>query len=149
MRSVMTTLTAAVLLLGAVGCKASLYDRLGGRPAIEKVVDTFLSTAAPDPEVNFFRKDDTGTAKFSSKAPDVERLRGHLINLFGTLTGGPEKYTGRSMAESHKNMKITEKEFNKLAGHLADALAKNGVKEPELGEVMTIAASTKGDIVGK
>ena len=34
----------------------SLYERLGGEPAITAVVDDFVNRAAGDPAVNFVRK---------------------------------------------------------------------------------------------
>jgi hemoglobin len=126
--------------------KKSLYDRLGGAKAIRAVVDEFVArAAADDANVNFFRK---GTAKeWKPSDEDVEKLKVHLVNQIGSATGGPEKYEGRAMKEIHTGMKISEAQFNALAGHLSAALDKFSVPKAEKDELIGIVASTKGDIV--
>jgi hemoglobin len=119
-----------------------LYERLGGKPAITKVVDDFVPLAATDPKVNFFRD---GKYKLDDKG--VAKLKEHLVNFIGMATGGPEKYTGRSMKESHAGMKITMDEFNALAGDLVKALEKNKVPADLQKELVDIVATTAKDIV--
>src|SRR5215471_1072321 len=85
----------------AVAAEKSLYDRLGGEKAISAVVDDFVARAAADPKVNFMRDGKVTNV-------DVPKLKQHLVNLVGQLTGGPQKYTGGSMKDVHKGMKITD-----------------------------------------
>lgn len=141
---------AAVILMGA-GCASqpTLYDRLGGEPAIKKVVDDFVANAAPDAKVNFTRKDAAGKEMWQATPENVAKLKGHLVAFICMATGGPQKYTGRSMAEVHKGMHISESEFGASADDLVKALKKNGVQQKEIDEVVKIVGSTKGDIVGK
>lgn len=123
----------------------SLYDRLGGEKAITAVIDEFVALAAADEKVNFFRK---GTDKeWKPGEGDVAKLKMHLVNLVGQLTGGPQKYTGRDMKSSHAGMKITTAEFNALAGDLIAALDKFKVPQAEKDELIKIVASTAGDII--
>lgn len=125
--------------------KKSLYDRLGGESAITAVVDEFVALAAADEKVNFFRK---GTDKeWKPGEGDVAKLKMHLVNLIGQLTGGPQKYTGKDMKAAHAGMKITEAEFNALAGDLVKALDKFKVPQAEKDELIKIVASTAGDII--
>jgi hemoglobin len=120
----------------------SLWQRLGGEKGVGKVVDDFLTTAAPDPKVNFFRKPD------AKPTPEqVAALRKSLIAFFSAATGGPIKYTGPSMKEVHKGMKITDAEFDALAGHLQKALEKNGVAPDDIKAVMGAVGGTRKDIV--
>lgn len=120
----------------------SLYDRLGGEAAIRKVVDDFVAAAAPDPAVDFTRG---GTWQATPAA--VERLKQHLVAFVAQAAGGPKNYTGRTMKATHAGMKITQAQFDALAGHLEAALTKNGVPAGETKELMKIAASTAPDIV--
>ncbi|OYW24518.1 MAG: hypothetical protein B7Z55_01935 [Planctomycetales bacterium 12-60-4] len=123
----------------------TLYERLGGAAAIKAVVDEFVGLAAADEKVNFFRK---GTDKeWKPGEGDVDKLKMHLVNLIGQLTGGPEKYTGRDMKSSHAGMKITGAEFDALAADLIAALDKFKVPQAEKDELIKIVASTKADIV--
>jgi len=55
-----------------------LFDRLGGKPAVEAVVDEFLKRVAADKRINgrFFNT-------------DIARLRGLLVEFVCSATGGP------------------------------------------------------------
>jgi hemoglobin len=119
-----------------------LWERLGGEKAVRAVVHDFVMAAAPDPKVNFFRN-----GKFKLDAKGVERLEQTLVELVSATTGGPLKYTGRDMKTVHAGMKITEDEFNALAGHLVAVLKKYNVPQAEIDELVGIVASTKKDIV--
>jgi len=114
----------------------SLFDRLGGMPAVSAVVDDFAGNVLADPRIN---------KKFAkSNAP---RLLANLKDFVCFATGGPCKYTGLSMKESHKNMGTTAGEFNALVEDLVKTLNKFGVKEQEQKELLTALAGLKGDIV--
>ncbi len=122
----------------------SLYERIGGEPALTKVVDEFVARAAANPKVNFTRN---GTWVASDAA--VKTLKTRLVDFMGSAFGGPQKYTGRSMKEAHKGMAITQAEFDALAADLRAVLEANKVPKAEIGEIMKIAGSTAPDIVEK
>jgi hemoglobin len=124
--------------------KKTLWDRLGGEPAVKAVVNDFVLLAADDPKVNFFRN-----GKFKLDAAGVEKLKTQLVELVSAVSGGPLKYTGRDMKTSHKGMGITDAEFDALAGHLIAVLKKYKVPQTEIDELVKIVASTRGDIVEK
>ncbi len=121
---------------------ATLWERLGGEANVKKVVDDFVAAAAPDPKVDFFRG-----GKYKLDADGVAKLKKMLVDQISSVSGGPYKYTGRSMKEVHKGMGITEEQFNALAGHLQAALKKNGAKDDDIKAVMTVIGGTKADIV--
>ncbi len=122
----------------------SLYERIGGARALEAVVADFVVAAAADPRVDFTR----GGAWHASDAA-VARLRTLLVEFMGQAFGGPQTYSGRSMKETHHGMAITRAQFDALAGHLKATLEKHKVPAKEIGEIMTIAASTAPDVVEK
>jgi len=62
-------------------------------------------------------------------------------------SGGPEKYTGRGMKESHRHLNITEKEWQAMRVDFKKVLDKFKVPEQEQNELFAIVESTKGDIV--
>ena len=62
-------------------------------------------------------------------------------------TGGPQKYTGRSMKESHQHLKITAAEWEAFLDDLQRTLDKFKVPEAEQAEINAIVASTRADIV--
>jgi hemoglobin len=124
--------------------KKSLYERIGGEPALTKVVDEFVAKAGANPKVNFTRN-----GKFATGDAAIKTLKMHLVNFLGSAFGGPQKYTGRSMKEAHKGMAITQAEFDALAADLRAVLEANKVPQQEINEIMKIAASTAPDIVEK
>jgi hemoglobin len=71
----------------------------------------------------------------------------HLVEQVCAATGGPCKYTGLDMKTSHKNMKVTEGEFNALVEDLVAALDKFNVPAAEKNELLGILGPLKSDIV--
>jgi hemoglobin len=123
----------------------TLYDRLGGEPAIAAVVDTFVALAAADTELNFTRQ---GTANEWEATPEnVELLKARLVQFVGQAAGGPQQYEGQDMAIAHEGMAITSAEFDRLAGHLGAALDAYDVPEAEKQELFAIVETTRSAIV--
>jgi hemoglobin len=118
--------------------KKSLYDRLGGQAAIEAVVKDFAGRVLADPRVN---------KKFARS--NAERLVKNLTDFVCMATGGPCKYTGLSMIASHKNMAVTEGEFNAVAEDLVATLNQFNVPEKERTELINAVAPLAKDIVEK
>jgi hemoglobin len=141
MRAVVSAvvLCASVSAAGAqVPAAKSLYDRLGGKAAITAVVDDFVGRVAADVRIN---------QKFAKS--DIPRVKTMLVDQICEATGGPCKYTGRSMADAHRNMAVTEGEFDALVADLVATLNQFKVPEPEQKELLTTLAAMKRDIVGK
>lgn len=146
MRRLMLAVCAAAVM--ATGCASmegggtmasrSLYDRLGGKPAITAVVDDFIGNVAGDNRIN---------QRFGGT--DIPRLKTMLVDQICEASGGPCKYTGRSMADAHAGMKITDAEFTALVEDLVKSLDKFKVPAPEKSELLTALGGMKSQIVGK
>jgi hemoglobin len=119
-----------------------LWHRLRGEANVKRIVDDLVAAAATDPKVDFFRG-----GKYALDADQIAKLKKHLVEQISDATGGPYKYTGKSMKEVHKGMSITKAQFDAAAGHLEDALKKNGAKPDDVKAVMAVIASTEKDIV--
>jgi hemoglobin len=126
----------AAAAAGAPG--GSLYDRMGGKPAITVVVDDFVGNVVADDAIKT-RFRDTDAVAFKAK----------LVDQICEATGGPCKYTGKSMKESHAGMKISDAEFTALVNDLKKALDKNKVGAREQTELLTALGSMHGDIVNQ
>jgi hemoglobin len=123
---------------GQATMQKSLYERLGGLDAITAVVDEFIKIASADERIN---------KKFAKTAQNGARVRLHFIEQICMLTGGNCKYTGDSMKKAHKNMGMTEAEFNAGVEDLTKALDKFNVPATEKNELLGDLAKFKGDIV--
>jgi len=123
----------------------SLYERLGGEPAITAVVDDFVGRAAADPKVNFARK---GTSmEWQATPQNVAHVKMRLVQFISKAAGGPQKYEGRDMKSVHNEMKITTAEFNAIAADLKASLDKFKVPAKEQSELMAAVEGTRKDIV--
>src|SRR6476659_3532735 len=103
-------------MLGQAAKEKSLYDRLGGKPAITAVVDEFVGRVAADKRIN---------AYFASTAADPARLmkfKGNLVDQICQASGGPCKYMGKDMKSAHSGMGIAAKDFSALVEDLVGAL---------------------------
>jgi hemoglobin len=145
MRTVVAALAAAVLMVGCSSmdsgkpmAQASLYERLGGKPAITAVVDDFIGNVAGDTRIN---------KRFANA--DIPKLKTRLVDQVCEATGGPCKYTGASMRDAHTGMKITDAEFGALVEDLVKSLDKFKVPAKEKNELLGALGGMKGDIVGR
>jgi len=121
----------------------SLYDRLGGTPAITAVVDELVANCAADARINHF---------FTGAAGDPEEMKHFkqmLVDQICEATGGPCKYSGKSMPEAHKGMAIKHDDFTALVEDLKKALDKLKVPDKEQGELLGALAPLEPDIVDK
>jgi hemoglobin len=128
-----------VFVLSSVAVSAqqkSLYERLGGEGAVSAVVDDFIQRAAADTRIN---------KKFAKS--NIERLSVMLKQFVCSATGGPCKYEGLSMQKSHKNMGVTEGEFNALVEDLVATLDKFNVPAAEKNELLGALGPLKDQIV--
>lgn len=116
--------------------KKTLFDRLGGKAAIEAVVDDFLGRVSQDTTIN------SGFA-----VSHVPRLRQRLIELVCVGSGGPCTYSGRDMATAHAGLGISGPQFDALVGHLVATLDKFKVPAAEKGELLSILGPMKPAIV--
>jgi hemoglobin len=143
-------ITLSMLLLTLVGCNTmeqaskstmsdkSLYERLGGKPAITAVVEDFVGRVAADDRIN---------GKFANT--DIPRLKMLLIEQICQASGGPCSYTGRSMKATHAGMGVSKADFDALVGDLVATLNKFKVPEREKNELLGALAPMKKDIVEK
>ena len=122
--------------------KASLYERLGGVYSIACVVDTLIDRIMFDPRLNANPRVDEAHHKFPP--PGFKYL---VTEMVCWATGGPQRYTGRSMVDSHRDLMITPQEWNAFLDDFQQTLDKFQVPAAEQSEVRAIIQSTYGDIV--
>ena len=120
---------------GTMMTEQSLYDRLGGKPAITAVVDDFVGRVAADNRIN---------GKFANA--DLPRLKMMLVDQICQASGGPCTYTGRDMKTAHAGMGINGSEFDALVRDLVATLNKFKVPEREKEEVLGAFAAHKDEV---
>jgi hemoglobin len=116
----------------------SLYHRLGGKAAVEAAVDKFYVKVLADKRINHFFEDINMTTQH-------RRQKAFLSAAFGS----PVAWKGKDMRRAHEDMTLTEVHFNAVAENLQKTLEEMKVPQPLIGEVMTIAASTKDAVLNR
>src|SRR5215216_963193 len=126
----------------ATSAQKSLYDRLGGVYAIAAVIDDLIDRVMDNPRLNANPKVDEAHHRVSRAG-----FKYLVTEMVCGATGGPQRYTGRSMRDSHVHLDITEEEWQVFLGDLQACLDKFNVPEAERREICALIDSTKSDIV--
>ena len=118
--------------------KDALYRELGGMEGITRVVDLSLQRINADARINtLFTKTDHN---------DLRRL---VIEQTCEATGGPCKYTGRSMKEAHSGLNLTNKDFDAFVGDLVGAMNDAKVPKATQKKLLAILSPMRPQIVGQ
>lgn len=134
------SLILATLLFGGTLAHAeeSLYAQIGGEPKLRAAVDKLVEIMLVDERINF-----------TFAETDLNKFKGLLYDQICELAGGPCKYTGRDMIESHKKLNTTNEQFNALAEDLYKAFDSVGVPYRLQNRVMALLAPMQPQVVDK
>jgi hemoglobin len=122
--------------------KPSLYERLGGVYNIATVVDDLIDRVMSDARLNANPLVDEAHHRVSPAG-----FKYYVTEMVCEAAGGPQKYSGRSMRDSHQDLRITAGEWEAFLDDFQQALDKFGVPQAEQAELKAIVASTRADIV--
>lgn len=145
--SLMLLVIPVVLLFGRPGfsqqvASKPLYERLGGVYSIATVVDDFIERLLVNNTLNA----NPAIKEARDRVPRAG-LKYQVTSLVCQLAGGPQKYAGRGMKESHVHLHITEKEWDAMVSDFKKTLDKFKVPEKEQGELFAAVGAAKADIV--
>lgn len=123
---------------------ATLYEQLGGAPAVQLAVDNFYERVLNDDRVKHF-----------FDGMDMVKQKAHQRAFLTYAFGGAPQYDGRAMREAHKTL-VEERGLN---GQHFDAIAENleltlqdlGVQEDLITQVMAVAGapSHRADVLNQ
>ena len=145
-----TVLAAVIVIIAGVATQTataqvkqpSLYERLGGAYSIATVVDDFIERLLVNATLNA----NPAIKEARTRVPKAG-LTFHVTTLVCEVSGGPCKYTGRTMKESHERLNITQAEWDAMVADFKATLNKFNVPQREQQELITIVGSTEKDIV--
>ncbi|GAB3685313.1 hypothetical protein GCM10028792_37680 [Salinisphaera aquimarina] len=121
----------------------TLYERLGGAYAIAGAVDYLIDRLHTNATLNnandkvreFHSDQYKAGYKFMVTAWSIEK------------TGGPACYPGRDMFEAHKDLGLSDYEFDVTAHEIRNTLYQLGVPRQEVNEFMDIIESYRRKVV--
>ena len=116
----------------------TVYSEIGGRDAVETVVDDFYDRVLSDDRLaGYF------------EGMDVEELRAHQVQFISSVAGGPVEYAGSDMREAHAHLDIDEAAFEAVARHLERALRDNGVADDNVAAIISEVEALKAPVLGR
>ena len=117
---------------------ASLYDRIGGEPVLEQMVNDLYHRILADPELSHF-----------FKSTPMERQRKMQKEFLRAALGQPSNYSGLALSYAHAKRGITVQHFNRFCQHMFEALSQLGIDDTTVQEVVSHMAIYKNDITGE
>ena len=129
---------AAQAAATAAAAPAGLYQALGEKPGITRLVDDFVNRAVKDPRIGGHFKDTKPAA-----------LKESLTDQICQLSGGPCKYEGADMKSAHADMDINKGHFNALVEVLQSAMDAQGIPFAQQNRLLALLAPMHRDVITK
>ncbi len=116
----------------------SLFEKIGGEEAVDKMVKSFYERVLADPELKpFFEK------------TSMDKLGRMQREFFGAALGGPITYTGKPLGHVHAGRGITKKHFARFVEHLLETLKKFDLSEKEIYDIISRIDLYADEITGE
>jgi hemoglobin len=118
---------------------ASLYQKLGGRAAIDAAVELFYVKVLADKRVNHYFED-ISMAKQKRKQKE----------FLSAALGGPIPYEGKDLRKAHEDLGgLNDTHFDAIAEHLLATLTELKVGPQIVAQVMAIVGSTRDHVLNR
>ncbi len=118
--------------------QASLYEQLGGAPAVAALVDALVAE---------YKSDALISPRFDLPPAELGYLRERLIEQMCAATGGGCEYTGLPMSDAHSGMAISQAEFDSFMQASVRAMTKIGVSQDHQQTLGSVLEGMRGEIV--
>lgn len=113
---------------------SNLFEKLGGKQAVELAVDKFYDKVLHDARIKHF-----------FEGVDMAKQRVHQKAFLTYAFGGTSKYNGRTMRTAHQKlveeMGLNGEHFDAVVENLVATLKELGISDELIAEVGAIAAS--------
>ena len=119
----------------------TLYEKLGGEPAVNAAVDIFYRKVLNDYRINRFFDD-----------VDMEKQAAKQKAFLTMAFGGPHSYTGEDMRKGHAHlvkMGLDDSHFDAVVEHLGATLEELNAPQELIAEVVAICETTRNDVLGR
>ena len=122
--------------------RPSLYDRLGGVYNIAAVVDDLIDRVMSDARLNANPLVDEAHHRVSAAG-----FKYYVTEMVCWAAGGPQRYSGRTMGDSHRHLMITDDEWDAFMDDVRTSLDRFAVPQAEQEELRAIVEGTREAIV--
>jgi len=134
---------SATTYLQAADTSKSLYERLGGMPALQAVTSNFVDRILADGRVNKW------FAHAAATPENAQHYKASLATFLCQSLGGPCKYTGPDMLTAHTGRHVTGEAFDAVVQDLVATLDAFKVPEREKTDLLKILGPLRSVIVNR
>jgi hemoglobin len=136
--SVLTSLATNVSAqtMNATSGHSALYQALGERTGLVKLMDDFVPRLQADPRL-----------AEAFKNANLANLKSQLVNQICQVSGGPCEYKGPDMKVTHSNMDITKTDFNALVEVLQKSMDAQGIAFSSQNQLLAKLAPMHRDVI--
>lgn len=140
-RMVLACAVALGMSASAYAAEKTLYEKLGGKQAIDAVVVELTNKMMKDPMLGKYCK--------GMNKEKIEANRALVASFICKATGGPCEYKGRDMKTAHAGLNLGEKEWERFVKLTEDTLKQFKVSPEVRKEFLSAVAPLKDQIVSK
>jgi len=119
----------------------SLYDELGGAPAVSLALDNFYPRVLAHPIVSPF-----------FAGVDMDKLKERATPFVTMALGGPNTYQGAGLREVHKHLLtqgLDDSAFDAFVDLFEDVLKELGVAADKRGEVNALLQGARSEVLNR
>ena len=127
--------------MSTASAEKTVYEQIGGQPAVEAAVDLFYRKVLTDDRVSRFFDD-----------VDMDRQSAKQKAFLTMVCGGPANYSGQAMRAGHTHLVkhgLNDTHFDAVLEHLSGTLGELGVAAPLVARVIAIAESARADVLNR
>lgn len=121
-----------------INVQSTLYDDLGGEPAIRAIIDHMLELALDDPKMSPIFENS-----------NIDRLKGILFIHTCHIAEGPCEYKGQDMRRAHDGLGIRTWHFNKLVENMQSGMDAQDIPFRVQNRLMARLAPFHDDVTGR
>jgi len=117
----------------------SIYEQIGGEPAMAAAVERFYRKVLVDDRVAHF-----------FDGVDMDGQMAKQKGFLTMVTGGPNIYTGKNMRDAHAKfipMGLNDGHVDAIIELLGETLKELGVGDEQIQQVAAIAESVRDDVL--
>jgi len=121
---------------------STLYEKIGGEPAVDAAVDLFYQKVLADERIKHF-----------FEGVDMEKQHRMQKGFLTFAFGGPNSYNGKNMAAAHRKLVeekgLDDSHFDAVMEDLGATLVELGVPNELITEAAGIAESVRDAVLGR
>lgn len=142
MKKLAVAAVVSVVFCGvSVASEKTLYEKLGGKQAIDAVVVELTNKMMKDPQLGKYCKN------FSKEK--VEKNRQLVASFICKATGGPCEYKGKDMKSAHAGLNISDKDWDRFVQLTQETLNQFKVPADVQKEFLSAVSPLKDQVVSK